>query len=206
MIALAPKGKAMAWSAAFGISVGLTAGWGLWHPRPPVVEAPAASVHQPDSSLVLARRPDTVLRIVHRIPPGYVPERSVEIAVQPKPKVDTLWRPGAVREILRVDTLKPPVVRVALTVARLGDGSHRVIASSPDGRILDSLSIDVPVGPSAAPARALPYSAGVTRDLLSGAWGAIASRDAGPFRIFAGAEAGAIGRPAQLKIGIGLRF
>lgn len=206
MIGLTPKGRTLGWTLVAGLSLGLFLGWFLWRPKPPMIETAASSARQPDSSLVLARRPDTVVRIVHRIPPGYVPERSLSIAVQPTPRVDTLWRPGVEREILRVDTLRPPVVRVVLTLARLGDGSRRVIASSPDGRVLDSLSIDVPLGESAAPARKLVHSVGATRDLLSGAWGAIASRDAGPLRLFAIAEPGVVGRPFQFKVGVGLRF
>ena len=209
MIGLTATGKIYAGVLGAGVVLGLLGGWGLWHPRPGPVETRAPSVRQKDSSLVLARRPDTTLKIAHEIPKGWVPERQIEVGVAPTPLIvhDTIAVPGEPgRLLVKVDTVNAPPVRIALTFATLPDGTHRVIASSPDGRVLDSLSVDVPVGKNAAPERVLRYALGVTRDLVTSSWGAIASRDLGPFRVFAIGEPAQHAQRAQFKLGVGLRF
>lgn len=209
MIGLTGQGKRYALVLGAGVLMGLGGGWGLWHPRSVPVERAASAVRQKDSSLVLARNPDTVIKVVHTIPKGWVPERQVEIAVAPKPIIvhDTVPVPGEPgRTVVKVDTVQIPAVRVSLSYARLPDGTHRVVASSPDGTILDSLSVDVPVGPSAKLQRTLKYSAGVTRDLLTGAWGGAITRDLAFLRLEAIGEPAQGTSKAQLKIGVAIRF
>ena len=206
MIPLTEKGKSLAWTLALGIVLGLFAGWSLWHPRAPVVEPPAVSERQPDGALLAARRPDTVIKAVHRIPPGYVPERTIAVGIQPDPIVthDTAWLEG--KPVIRTDTLRPPVVQLQLSLIRAKDGARRVLLSARGGEVLDSLTVDVPLGPAAAPPRSLAWSAGVTRDLLTGAWGGVVSRDVAFARLFATGEPAQGPARAQLKIGVGLRF
>lgn len=211
MIPLTDKGKSLAWALGLGIAIGISAGWTLWKPRAPIVESPAVSIRQPDSSLVLARRPDTVVKIRHQLPPGFVPERHVELAVQPRPPIAPVSpNAGNVSPsapiVSHFDPIVPAPVRIRLTLGRMPDGTRRVIASSPDGEVMDSLSIDVPLGESAAPARKLVHSIGVTRDVLTGAWGAVVTRDVAFLRLSAIGEPAQAGMRAQLKVAAGIRF
>lgn len=210
MIALTGKGQLYAGLLGVGVAIGLTAGYRLFSPRT-IVEAPAPSVRQADSSLVLARRPDTVVTIRHQLPPGFVPERHVELAVQPRPPIAGVSANAANVPLPAVvvsgtGPIVPAVVRIRLTLGRMPDGTRRVIASSPDGLVLEALSLDIPLGESAAPARKLVHAIGVSRDVLTGAWGAVASHDVGPWRLFAGGAPAQGGRSAQLLVGVGLRF
>ena len=111
--------------------------------------------------------------------------------MQPAPLHDTIPVPGDT--VLKVDTVLPPPVHIALTLAPLPDGSHRVIASSRDGRIIDSLSIDVPVGARASPERVLRWSAGVLNGVGGSGWGVYIARDAGPMHLLAGGMQGPTG-------------
>lgn len=209
MLALTDMGKRYAWCLGIGIAIGLAGGWGLWRPSRPIVETAAPAVRQKDSSLVLARRPDTVIKIVHQIPKGYVPERSIEVAVSPATQIihDSIPVPGEPGRILvKVDTIHLAPVRIALTLVRDPAGAHRVIASSPDGRVLDSLSVDVPLGPSAAPARTMPWSAGALYGPTGTGWGAYVGRTLGPLQLLAGGAQGPLGGRAVAFVGLGLRF
>ena len=202
MIPLTAKGKSLAWTLAFGMVLGLFAGWALWHPRAPVVEPPAVSERQPDGALLAARRPDTVIKVVHRIPKGYVPERTIAVGIQPDPivRVDTMHLKG--ERVIVTDTIRPPVVQLQLSLIRAKDGARRVLLSARGGDVLDSLTVDVPLGAAAAPLRVFRWTAGVTRDLISGAWGGVATRDLGttPLQVLAGADARGV------RIGMALRF
>lgn len=206
MIGLTEKGKTLGWTLALGIVLGLFGGWSLWRPRAPVVEPPAPSVRQPDGALLAARRPDTVIKVIHRIPAGYVPERTIAVGVQPNPVVitDTLRLKGDTVIVTR--TVTPPPVQLQLSLIRAADGARRVLLSARGGQVLDSLTVDVPLGPAAAPPRSLVWSAGVTRDLLTGAWGGVVSRDVAFARLFATGEPAQGLANAQLKVGVGLRF
>lgn len=199
------NGKVFGAGSAAGFVLATLLCWMLWHPKAPVIEPAAPAQHQPDGSVILARRPDTVIKIVHQIPKGWVPEREVQLAVAPPPivRVDTVQTPAGV--VIKTDTIAPAAVKLELTEARLPDGTHRVIVSS-SGKVLDSLSIDVPIGQTTAPARALTWSAGVTRDLLTAAWGAVISKDLGPARLYILGEPKQATNVAQLKLGVAMRF
>ncbi len=205
MIPLTDKGKALASTLCLGAVLGLWLGWFLWHPLKPIVEAPAPSQRQPDGALLAARRPDTVIKVVHRIPPGFVPERTIAVGVQPDPVIihDTIAVPGGV--VVKVDTVQPPPVQLQLSMLTAKDGSRRVLLSAKGGKVLDSLTVDVPLGPAAAPARKLAWSAGPLRSIDQG-WGAYISHDTGPFRILAGALQGPLGGRPVAMAGVGLRF
>lgn len=211
MITLTAQGKVYAGVLVVGIAIGMGGGWALWRPRPAPVETPAPSIRQPDSSLVVARRPDSTVRPSHIIPKGATPEREIHLAIEPKPLIvhDTVTLPapavGPAETITKVDTVQPPPVRMAITDVRVKDGSHRIIASSPDGRVLDSLSIDVPLV-NMRPQRVLAWSVGVTRDLLTASWGGVVTRDLGPLRTFAIATPAQAGLKAELRAGVALRF
>ncbi len=187
-----------------GVAIGLGIGWRLWVSAP-VVETPAPSVRQADSSLVLARRPDTTVKIVHRIPPGFTPERHIELAVQPRPPIALTETGRVLSTNSGTVVVAPSLVRIRLTLGVLRDGTRRVIASSPDGEILDSISIDIPLAHTPE-AKKFAWSVGPTYDVLRGRWGGAITRDVGYARIFAAGEPGSIDRGAQLKIGAMIRF
>ncbi len=190
--------------------LGLVIGWVLWRPAAPIAEPPAVAVRQGDSSLVLARRPDTTVKIPHVIPAGTRPVREISVAVQPAAPLivhDTVPVPGEPgRLIVKVDTVFCPAVVVNLTeVENTADHTRRLVASSPDGRVIAERSIDVPLAPARAPPRQLPWSAGALRVQDNG-WGGYLSRDLGPFRLLAGGLQGLPGGRAVILLGAGLRF
>ena len=76
-----------------GAGGGLGFGWHFWRPKS-VVETPAASVRQPDSSLVLRRAPDAHAKPAQDIPNGATVERVVHVEVQPKAEVPAAEPPS----------------------------------------------------------------------------------------------------------------
>ena len=137
-----------------GALIGGTAGYLLGRgdaPRPESI-APAPEQRQPDSSLMLERRPAAApAKAPHQIPAGAVEERRVAVTVQPEHE-------------------DCPPVRLDLSLIREGDG-RRVVASSPDGRVTGGLDLPIERGLISAPAR--PWAAGVSwepRHELGGVW------------------------------------
>lgn len=192
-----------------GIGGGLGIGWSLWKPAPAVVETPAPAVRQPDSSLVLERKPDAKAKAPVVLPKGQTLDRVVQATVQPAAptilhdtiRVPATTGPTPAHEVVKVDTVYCPPVRVQLTLTDGPDGSHRVIASSPDGRVTGGL--DIPVKNTVAP-RVLRWSLSAVYG-SSGRYGGALGRDAGPLHLSAGVlqapKGGAMG-----FVGVGLRF
>jgi len=126
---------------------------------------PAPAVKQKDGSVVAERAsPTTPTKPPHQLPKGAKEERRIAVTVKPK----------------RADC---PPLRLDLSLVQV-DGGRRVVASSPDGEVIEAL--DVPMAPGFVAAPVRKWAAGGSasyRGELPGAW---VERDIGRIRI--GAE------------------
>ncbi|MDO9007212.1 MAG: hypothetical protein Q7U80_03225 [Thiobacillus sp.] len=135
-------------------------GWWLGQPKP-VQETAAPEVRQADGSVVLERRPDPRAKPKQQIPRKAKVERVAQVTVQP----DAIAEPG-----------KPcPPVTVDMTLIREPDGMRRVLASSPDGKMVGGL--DVPIENAAPPAEPKRWAAGLSWSLSSQTAGVWIERD-----------------------------
>ncbi len=135
--------------------VGLLAGilgMYLW-PATTVVETAAPAQRQADGSLIAERNPDAPLKPRHEIPKGGKVERDIRVEVQPTGRPDC------------------PVCKVDLSLVKLLDDTHRIVASSPTGEVLSAL--DVPRVPAIVD-RPKNWAAGA---LYNGRWGALVTRE-----------------------------
>lgn len=158
--------------------------WAL-HPAPPVPEntAPAPQVRQADGSVLAERAPPSASQPLapptHMLPRGAHEERRERIVVAPAPAAST--------------------VEVDLSLVRQGD-ERRVVASSPDGQVLQA--IDIPIDPSPLPPAPRPWAAGLAyrTDRAVGLW---VERDVGRLRLGAEVVKAPQGRPqAELRVGV----
>lgn len=185
-------------SAAVGLLVGLALGWCWYRPHTPGREPPAASYAQRDGSVVVARvDPATQpAQPPHELPVGSTEERRVQVVVQPGPgRVvhDTIQvsTPATGKDSLQVrdsivDRCECPPVQVDLSLVRTPDKTRRVIASSPDGKILSG--VDVPLEPVIAPKTPTwTISAVAAMDANGIRPGALLQRRLGPFVVGGGA-------------------
>lgn len=143
------------------------------HTSVPVQEvvSPAPQVRQSDGSVIAARQPATnITPASHKIPRHAVEERRIQVNVKPPAFVS--------QEGCKCD---PPALDVNLSLVRDGDG-RRVIASSPEGKVLSALDVPIEAGLFPEPH---PWSAGISvgQDKSPGVW---VERDLGRFRV--GAE------------------
>lgn len=134
-----------------GILVGAL-GLYLW-PSETVVETAVPAQRQADGSLIAERNPDAPVKPRHQIPKGSKVERDIRVEVQ------TDGRPDC------------PVCIVDLSLVELPDATHRIVASSPTGQVMNAL--DVPRMPALLD-RHKVWSAGA---LYNGRWGALVGRD-----------------------------
>jgi hypothetical protein len=185
----------IAWAVvlASGIAAGLGIGWKLWSPKAPVVETYAPEVKQPDGSVILERKPMTPTeanKVVHlpQLPKGAKVEREVEVVVQPdQPAGPVSPRPSG--SDVSAEPARPPCppVRIDLALVKMPDDSRRVIASSPDGKVVGG--VDIPTLPDAPAPRVTKWAAGGVYGVASGggrSMGAFIHRDLAFIR--AGAE------------------
>lgn len=135
-----------------------------WMSPDPVVESYKPAAQQADGSLLVERKPDSAARPRSQIPKGTAPARNIEVVAQS-------GAPDC------------PPVTVDLALVREHDGGQRVVASSPDGRILRA--VDVPID-TAAPPDIQRWAAGISYDPLNRTGGAWLDRDIGRVRL--GAE------------------
>lgn len=155
-------------SVIAGVVLGLLAGWQLWAPEQTIPEtyAPAQVVEPsktaPHGALVLERKPNMPVK-PPPLPPKHKAERMASATVQ------SVTRPDC------------PPLTLDMTLARAPDGSQRVIASSPDGKVIGGL--DVPVGPPAGVVRNLSWAAGASYAPEHRGYGGWIDRDMGPFRL-----------------------
>jgi hypothetical protein len=177
-----------------GAGAGLTLGWKIYHPKP-VIETYHPAVNQPDGSVILESKPNPNAKPPHSVPSGAVVEHTTHVVVTPTQNPPVQGNPAA--------AIPCPPIQVDLTAIRLKDGSHRVIASSPDGTISGG-SVDIPVEAARPQAEVPKWSASglVGYDVFQKkrVYGALLNRSAGPF-VF---QAGFIGQTAF--VGIGVRF
>lgn len=173
--------------AVLCLGLGLGIGFAVWGHQGPAVGGPAPQQRQPDGSVVIERRPDVgpPSAPVHAIPKGGTEERRVAVTIVPAPAADCP---------------KPPAVHVDLSLVRFGDGSARVVASSPDGQVSNGL--DVPISAAIREAEPRLWAAGVS---FAGkqAFGVFVHRDL--WRIRAGLEVNAPergGAEARLLVGV----
>lgn len=158
---------------------------------------PAPEVRQNDGSIVLERDPQPASEPApHAIPAGHVEERRISVHVQP----DVSKKP------LDMDTsceCKP--VRVDLSLVRDTEGGRRVIASSPDGRILGGL--DVPIIPGSV-FTTRKWAVGVSYDPFDGTPGAWVERDVGRLRFGADLyqERNALASGLAIRLRVGWTF
>jgi hypothetical protein len=132
-----------------GIIVGLVMGWMLWIPKPTTKrESAAPAVVQKDGSVVLKRGATQEAKPVHQTPKGSVVERVIHVEALRQPAVD----PGQ-------PEIDSSLFKLDLTLVRLDDGTRRVVASSPDGTVVASTSVDTPVEPSTTP-KPMKHAAG----------------------------------------------
>lgn len=211
--------------AAIGciFALGFVIAWGIYRSKPPKPEPAAPEIRQKDGSVVLERAPSGVsatakpgtpaLKPAGIIPAGATVEREIQVQVAPRMGSSS---PGAPVELdgghqtgsntpqmvksSSANSLCPPLT-IDLSLVRLKDQTHRVIASSPDGTIVGGL--DVPVDTPAAfkvprwSAEALVgYDAHAGRNVFGGA----VSYGRGPFVV----QGGVIGGTAFA--GAGIRF
>lgn len=187
------------WTVLVGagfLVLGLLVGWWWGRPVALPLEASAPAVRQADGSLVLERKPDqSPPPAAHNIPRGGVEERRVSVVVKPARGVVRTDPPDPAHVPADVSTKQPtldhvdscdcPPVTVDLSIVRMPDKGRRVIASSPDGKILSG--VDVPIEPQTAPR--IPrwtLSAIAVADLDGIRPGALLTRRAGQFVVGGG--------------------
>lgn len=106
----------------------------MWWSRPTMVEEqPVKETRQADGSLILERKPDPTVTAKQAVPKRSKLERVAQVTVQPD------------KGPAEPDKPCPPVT-VDLSILREPDGGRRILASSPDGRVVAGL--DIPVEPA----------------------------------------------------------
>ena len=155
-------------------------------PAKPVHEdvTPSPQVVQADHSVIAARAPDAHPPAPrHIIPRGYTEERRDEVTVAPGPSAAASGCPP---------------VRVELSQVRKGD-QVRVIASSPDGQVLNAT--DIPIEPALIPPAPKPWAAGLAygTDHSVGVW---LERDVGRLRVGVEVAKGAGHPRAEVRVGV----
>lgn len=183
-----------------GFAAGMGVEWVIQRPKPVPPETPALEVRQADGSLVLERKPDQSAKPVHQIPAGATVERIVSVTVLPSAEAMHQTDGSALPAAGGPASATPcPTVRVDLTLILQPDQTRRVIASSPDGRVVGGL--DVPVDVPGKPRETVwTVSALAGYDLRQHCrvLGAQISRNAGPF-VF---QSGFIGQTAFIGAGV----
>ncbi|HBG31019.1 MAG TPA: hypothetical protein DDW98_10375 [Gammaproteobacteria bacterium] len=165
---------------------------------PEVIE-PAPEVRQADGSVVLERDPEPASEPApHTIPRGHVEERRISVQVQPDVSTNRTNLDAA-------PTCECRPVRVDLSLARDTEGGRRVIASSPDGRVLGGLDVPIVQTMLVTPPK---WSAGISYDPFDGTPGAWIERDYGRIRVGADLyqERNAIASGLAVRVRIGWTF
>ena len=201
------EAQVLAGVAIFGAGIGL--GWKIYSPKPLKPETWAAPVTQTDGSVILERKPDPSAKPDQIVPKGAVVERVVHLTVQshgqPLAEIPPTSgsNPGVVANLpVATPQIPCPPMRVNLTLLRMQDESRRVVASSPDGDILDG--VDIPVDAAKPQPKPLYWSGaglvGYDNFRKIRVYGGAAVYSRGPFT----AVAGAIGR--NVFVGAGIKF
>lgn len=134
-------------------------------------ETPAAEVRQSDGSLVLERSAtDVGAKAPSKLPTGSKMERKVEVKVRPI---------GGLKLPANATTSDCPPVTVDLALLRQDDDTRRVVASSPDGRVISGLDIPVDTLASASG----KWAAGISLDPIHQTPGIWMDRDWSRLRV-----------------------
>lgn len=114
---------------------GVGAGYFLFKAPTTKPETYAPAIRQGDNSLVLERKHDADAKPSAELPKGSKLERKVSVSVKPTDK-----------PVLKQDgSVECPPANVDLSLVRNADNSHRVVASSTNGVVLNG--VDIPVEP-----------------------------------------------------------
>ena len=183
-----------------GLISGLSLGWWLYRPGAPKIEPPAPAIRQSDGSLILERKPDPSAKAPAEIPKGAHLERVERVIVQPRP-TPVQDRNSGVRDGANTSSICPPA-EIDLSLLKMPDKTERVVASSPDGKIVGG--VDIPVAPIPATTRIARWSVsalyGYDATRARATLGAGLTYSRGPFVV----TAGAIG--STTFVGAGLKF
>lgn len=164
------------------------AGYSLHEPGVVEVVEYRPMERQADGSVIAERDPEArPERPPHQLPEGAVEIRYVRVEVAPDPVPD----------------VPCPPVTVDLSLIRDIEGGHRVVASSPNGRVLTAL--DVPIEPIYLPPAARPWAAGVSYGPWHDRAGVWAERDLGRLRLGADLQHAETGGLRAL-VRVGWRF
>lgn len=127
-----------------GGMLGLGLGWMVWKPSTrTIIETPAAAIRQADGSLVLERKAeDPTAKPAQLLPTGAKVERVARVVVRPYQSAAALPQTSTTNP---EDKAAPAAVSVDLTLAKMPDGTQRIIASSPDGEVVGGF--DIPAAP-----------------------------------------------------------
>lgn len=170
------KGDISILSLCLGVILGYYAGFKANEPIK-ITETYKPEVRQTDDSLVLERKPNAAAKPKQIVPPEATVERVVSV---------------------EVETEKPVThVGVDLTLVSEPDGGKRVIASSPDGRIVGGA--DFPVTPISIP-RVQSWAIGGLYNPSLKKYGGFVQYKKGPYV----AQVIAIGD--NLSVGVGFTF
>lgn len=121
-----------------GLGLGYLIGFKVFSPKT-IVEAPAAEIRQKDGSLVLQRDPNAKIKPI-TLPNGSELIRQASVTIKPSERFI---------EGLKHDLGPIPTMTVDISLVRLNDGTHRVIAKSQDGDIVGG--IDIPIEKASVP-------------------------------------------------------
>ena len=192
-----------AWTHLGAVLLGMWLGAQLSKPKAVARETAAPGVRQADSSLVLPRAPDSAAAPQHLIPKGDKLEREIRVVVQPYVKKSPVSLTDTTTGKGNAPFLSSPV-RMDLSLVRLPDLTHRVIASSPDGTVTGG--IDVPVDTVVAAHREPKWAAGPLYDPGNRRWGGTIDRDVGPLRLSASELPPQRGFGNEVLLGLRVRF
>ena len=191
------------WTHLGAVLIGMWLGAQLSKPKTVAHETAAPAVRQADSSLVLPRAPDSAAAPQHLIPKGDKLEREIRVTVQPKPAlIATKPVKDSAGNLYCPCTAGP--VHLDLSLVRLPDLTHRVIASSPDGAVTGG--IDVPVDTIVAAHREPKWAAGPLYDPGNRRWGGTIDRELGPLRVSASELPPQRGFGNEVLVGLRVRF
>jgi hypothetical protein len=162
-----------------------------------VLPKPAPEIRQQDNSLVLKTDPNAQAQPKQMIPKGAKVERIIQVTVQPQPLATGMaqeppQQSSTSQNLPAISATSEPLknpcppVMVDLTLVKLSDNSHRVIASSPNGTVLDN-SVDIPVEPFPEPPKSFNWAAGISYDVANHTGGVWLERKA--WRLVLGVEA-----------------
>lgn len=220
------KNHILAIAAVALVFVGFLIAWGIYRPKPAPPETAAPQVVQKDGSIELQRaagpgktgektRGNPRLKPAGIVPDGAKVLRNIQVTVDPRPNLSdglskksgnpvegkTSSQDASLSRAIGPGASTCAPVTVDLSLIQLKDKTQRVIASSPDGKVVGGL--DVPVTET-TPFKVQRWTAsalaGYDSNTHRNVFGGSASYERGPFAV----TGGIIGGTAF--IGAGVKF